>query len=106
MLSAKALNDYKNFTKSRVALARYKAGGSYVEIPIDRVETLADGRVAFYCSITPGKALDVTELALLDTSKEVFYSKALTGNEVIHIKDASEGALVRFAYTVSDASGS
>ena len=107
MLSENAMTQYKEFTKQRIANARYKVGSTQTVRPIDRVETLADGRVAFYATIPPGQSgVTVTELALLDTSGQVFFQKALTGDGQIKITSASEGALIRFAFTFRDASES
>lgn len=94
-----ALGLYKDYTKLRIASARYRAGSSYKVIPIDGVETLQDGRLAFFMTIPPGDSTGstVTEVALLDTGKQVMYTKTLVGNEQITFEADDEGALLRVA---------
>lgn len=106
-MTSYALGLYKDYTKVRVALGRYKAGSTYKTVPIDSVETLKDGRLAFFMTIPPGDSTGstVTEVALLDTSKQVMYTKTLIGNEQIEFeKEADdEGALLRVALNFSSA---
>lgn len=68
-------------------------------MPIDSVETLKDGRLAFFMTIPPGDSTGstVTEVALLDTSKQAMYIKTLVGNEQITFEADDEGALLRVA---------
>ena len=96
-MTSYALGLYKDFTKVRVASARYKVGSTYKAVPIDSVETLKDGRLAFFMTIPPGEA------ALLDTSKQVMYTKTLIGNEQITFEEADEGALLRVALNFKSA---
>ena len=104
-MTSYALGLYKDFTKLRVASARYKVGSTYKAVPIDSVETLKDGRLAFFMTIPPGEAAGgtVTESALLDTSKQVMYTKTLIGNEQIEFEEADEGALLRVALSFKSA---
>lgn len=104
-LTSYALDLYKEFTKVRVALGRYKIGSTYKTIPIDSVETLKDGRLAFFMTIPPGETAGktVTEVALLDTSKQVMYTKELVGNERIEFEADDEGALLRAALNFKSA---
>lgn len=98
-MTSYALGLYKDYTKVRVAVGRYKAGSTYKTVPIDSVETLKDGRLAFFMTIPPGDSTGstVTEVALLDTSKQAMYIKTLVGNEQITFEADDEGALLRVA---------
>lgn len=71
-MTSYALGLYKDYTKVRVALGRYKAGSTYKTVPIDSVGTLKDGRLAFFMTIPPGDSTGstVTEVALLDRTEE------------------------------------
>lgn len=102
-MTSYALGLYKDYTKVRIASARYKAGSTYKSVPIDSVETLKDGRLAFFLTIPPGDSTGstVTEVALLDTSGQVMYTKTLIGNEQIKFEADDEGALLRVALTFS-----
>jgi hypothetical protein len=108
MLTTHALQLYKDFTAAKIAKARIVANGSYVTLPITKTETLADGRLAFYAAYTPesATAITVTELALLDSSLEVFMSKTLAvtteKDERIKLADPSEGALIRFTFDIKN----
>ncbi len=104
-MTSYALNLYKDYTKVRVALGRYKAGSTYKTAPIDSVETLKDGRLAFFMTIPPGDSTGstVTEVALLDTSKQVMYTKTLVGNEQVEFEADDEGALLRVALNFNSA---
>ena len=59
-MTSYALGLYKDYTKVRVALGRYKAGSTYKTVPIDSVETLKDGRLAFFMTIPPGDSTGST----------------------------------------------
>ena len=94
-LTSYALGLFGEYTKVRVALGRYKVG----------VETLKDGRLAFFMTIPPGESTGgiVTEVALLDTSKQAMYTKELVGNEQIEFEEDDEGALLRVALNFKSA---
>ena len=104
-MTSYALGLYKDYTEVRVALGRYKAGKTYKTVPIDSVETLKDGRLAFFMTIPPGDSTGstVTEVALMDTSKQVMYTKTLVGNEQIEFEADDEGALLRVALNFNSA---
>ena len=97
-MTSYALGLYKDYTKVRVALGRYKAGSTYKTVPIDSVETLKDGRLAFFMTIPPGDSTGstVTEVALM-------YTKTLVGNEQIEFEADDEGALLRVALNFNSA---
>ncbi len=104
-LTSYALGLFGEYTKVRVALGRYKVGSTYKAVPIDSVETLKDGRLAFFMTIPPGESTGgvVTEVALLDTSKQAMYTKELVGNEQIEFEEDDEGALLRVALNFKSA---
>lgn len=101
-----ALGRVKAYVESIAARARYTANGVVHNIPIDRTEHLADGRVAFYATIAPESTAQViiTRLALLDTGLNELMVRELektsTKDERVILNNPAEGALVRFTFTV------
>lgn len=108
MITTHALQLYKDFTAAKIAKARIVANGKYIQLPISRTETLADGRLAFYAEYTPESTatITITELALLDCSMEVFMEKKLAvtaeKDERIKLTDPSEGALIRYTFNMKE----
>ena len=47
-LTEAALDDFKEYIKQCVAYAEYRSGNTWTKIPIYKVETLPDGRVAIF----------------------------------------------------------
>ena len=47
-LTDEALEDIKEYIKKSIAYAEYRSGETWTKIPIDKVETLPDGRVAIF----------------------------------------------------------
>jgi len=98
MLTSNALNSLRNHLKTSIAYARYKVGSTYYKADIQTAEVLADGRIAitFIIDHTVAGNITVTEVQLFDHNGVMWASKA----ESITRKDAQEGILYRFRFTI------
>ena len=98
MLTSSALNSLRNHLKNSIAYARYKVGSTYYQAEIQAAEVLADGRIAvtFIIDHTVAGNITVTEVQLFDHNGTLWASKA----ESITRKDAQEGILYRFRFTI------
>ena len=88
MLTNSALNSLRNHLKNSIAYARYKVGSTYYTAEIQTAKVLADHTVA--------GNITVTEVQLFDHNGTLWASKA----ESITRKDAQEGILYRFRFTI------
>ena len=98
MLTSTALASMRNYLKNSIAFAKYKVGNTYYRAEIENAEILADGRIAvtFVIDHTVAGNITVTEVQLYDHSGALWASKA----ESITRKDAQEGILYRFRFTI------
>lgn len=100
LLTAAAIEGYKEYTRRTIAYAQYKVGGVYYKANIASVSVQSDGRLAVDIIIdhtVPGN-ITVTEIQLYDTNKVLWLSKP----ENISRKDAQEGILYRFTFTIEE----
>lgn len=100
MLTNTALQSLRNHLKNSIAYARYKVDGAYHKADIQTAEVLADGRIAitFIIDHTIAGDITVTEAQLFDRNGNLWASK----NESITRKDAQEGILYRFRFTIQE----
>ncbi len=100
LLTAAAIEGYKNYTKKTIAYAKYKAGGTYYKANISSVSVLSDSRLAvdFLIDHTVPGDITVTEVQLYDTNNVLWLSKP----ESILRKDVQEGILYRFTFTIQE----
>ena len=98
MLTGNALNSLRNHLKNSIAYARYKVGSTYYQADIQTAEVLADGRIAitFIIDHTVAGNITVTEVQLFAHNDTLWASRA----ESITRKDAQEGILYRFRFTI------
>ena len=96
ILTAEALEGFKQYTNRTIAYARYKIGGTYTRVEISRRERLKDGRVAVYFPIDALGQTDVTisEVQLFDTNNDLWATK----EENILVRGVQEGVLYRFTF--------
>lgn len=96
MLTAKAMEGFKNFIETNIMYAKVKIDNDYRTIKIHRKERLTGGQVAIYFSITPQASKDVTikEVQLYDRNNDLWATKS----EDILIKSVQEGVLYRFTF--------
>ena len=100
LLTAEAIEGYKDDTKKTIAYAQYKAGGTYYKANISSVSVLPDGRLAvdFLIDHTVPGDINVTEVQLYNTNNKLWLSKP----ESILRKDVQEGILYRFTFTIQE----
>lgn len=98
MLTETALNSMRNHLKDSIAYAQYKVNDKYYRSEIETAELLSDGRIAitFIIDHTIAGDITVTEVQLFDRNGVLWASKA----ESITRKDAQEGILYRFRFTI------
>ena len=96
ILTAEALEGFKQYTNRTIAYARYKIGGTYTRVEISRRERLKDGRVAVYLNITPqaGTEATIQRVQLYNKNKQLWADKT----EDITLSNVQEGALYRFVF--------
>lgn len=77
LLTAAAIQGYRDYTKRRIAYAKYKVGSTYYKALINSVETTPDGvvEVSFDINLSTGSGI-VTEVQLYDTDNQLWFSKA------------------------------
>lgn len=100
MLTNTALDSLRNHLKNSIAYAAYKVGNTYYKAEIQDAQVLADGRitVTFIIDHTIAGNITVTEVQLFDHNGKLWASKA----ESITRKDAQEGILYRFRFTIKE----
>lgn len=77
LLTSKATQGYRDYTKRAIAYAKYKIGSTYHKAKIESVEVIADGilEVAFKIETATTGAATVTEIQLYDTNNDLWLSK-------------------------------
>jgi hypothetical protein len=100
LLTAAAIEGYKDYTKRTIAYAKYKANGTYYKANISSVSILADGKLAvdFLIDHTVPGDINVTEVQLYDTNQNLWLSKP----ESLTRRDVQEGILYRFKFTIQE----
>lgn len=56
LLTSAAIQGYRDYTKRRIAYAKYKVGSTYYKVPIESVTTTSDGmlEIAFKIELSSG----------------------------------------------------
>ena len=77
LLTSAAIQGYRDYTKRRIAYAKYKVGSTYYKVPIESVTTTSDGmlEIAFKIELSSGSG-EVSEVQLYDTDNQLWLSKA------------------------------
>lgn len=96
MLTAKALTDYRDYTKHILSKATYKVGSIYYDAVIDRIEATATDTLSVFLIINPPFSTDVTvsDVRLYDTGGDIWFSQS----ENISVKAYQEGVLYKFSF--------
>lgn len=63
-LDTAALTDLRNYIKKRVNYLRYRAGGTYTDVPVLEAEVQSNGIVRIKADIAPEKAVKVDRIEL------------------------------------------
>nr|DAL16709.1 MAG TPA_asm: hypothetical protein [Caudoviricetes sp.] len=89
LLTSKAIQGYRDYTKRTVAYAKYKIGSTYHKAKIESVEVTTDGivEVTFKIETATTGAATVTEIQLYDTNNDLWLSK----QESLKMDSVAEG---------------
>lgn len=100
MLTAQAIEDFRQFIENNIAYAQVTVSGSVTKMAIHRRERLSDGRAAVYLEITPqaNTAVTIQRVQLYNKNKQLWADKA----ENIKLSDVQEGALYRFVFKIEE----
>lgn len=93
LLTNAAFQGYRDYTKRRIAYARYKIGSTYYKVPIESVTVTSAGmlEISFKIELSSGSG-EVSEVQLYDTDNQLWLSKA----ERLKMDSVAEG----FSYVV------
>jgi hypothetical protein len=100
MLTAQAIEDFKEFLENNIAYAMVTVNGTASKKTIYRKERLADGRVAVYINITPQLQTTATiqRVQLYNQDQQLWADKT----ENIVLSAVQEGALYRFVFQITE----
>lgn len=100
MLTEKALQGYREYTKRTISYARYKIGSTYYKAPIKSIKIQSDGKIAVQFMIEPkiNSKVTITEVQLFDTNNDLWLSKA----ENLVKESAQEGFYYLFRVTIKE----
>ena len=99
ILTAAAINGYKDYTERVIAYARYKVGNTYYTTGKPDIEVQEDGSITVDIVIDngAGTSITVTEVQLWD-----IYGLWASKGENITRKTVQEGILYRFRFTIEE----
>lgn len=77
LLTAKAIEGYRNYTKRILAYGRYKIGSTYYKVPIDDVVVDSAGviRISIMINLPTKGAATITEVQIFDYNNDMFLKK-------------------------------
>ena len=101
ILTAAALQGYKEYTERVIAYARYKVGSTYYTTGKPTINIQSDGTLTADIIIdhSVGTSITVTEIQLWDTKGQLWAKKT----EAITRGSVQEGILYRFRFTITEA---
>ena len=90
LLTNAAIQGYCDYTKRRIAYAKYKVGSTYYKVPIESVWFSSAGvvEIAFKIELSSGSG-EVSEVQLYDTDNQLWLSKT----ERLNMDSVAEGFL-------------
>lgn len=100
-LTEKALDDLKEYIKRCVSHAEYRAGDKWERIPIYKVETLVDGRVAIFVLFDHDEPDEITGIRFYHKNGFLWAG----GNENLNKAEFEEGILYRYTLKIVQSSG-
>lgn len=100
ILTADAIEGYRDYTERTIKKARYRLGSTWYEAAVTRKERMADGRVAFYIPIIPqsNTTVTVTGMELYDKDGKLWASKS----ESIKQERVQSSVLYRFTFDIHE----
>lgn len=101
ILTAAALQGYKEYTERVIAYAKYKIGGTYYKTDKPEINIREDGIITVDILIdhNAGASITVTEIQLWDIKGQLWASKP----ESITRASVQEGILYRFKFNIIEA---
>lgn len=101
ILTAAAIQGYKQYTERVIGYAQYKVGSTYYKTGKPEINIQADGTITADIIIdhSVGTSITITEIQLLDVNGQLWASKG----ENIMRKSVQEGILYRFRFTIAEA---
>ena len=100
-LTEEALDDLKEYIKRCVSHAEYRSGETWEKIPIYKVETLVDGRVAIFVLFDHDAPDEITGIRFYHKNGFLWAG----GNESLNKVEFEEGILYRYTLKIVQASG-
>lgn len=95
-LTDEALEDIKEYIKKSVAYAEYRSGETWTKIPIEKVETLPDGRVAIFVMFDHEAPDEINGIRFYHRSGFLWAG----GNEYLSKAEFDEGVLYRYTLKI------
>ena len=89
LLTSKAIQGYRDYTKRTIAYEKYKVGSTYHKTKIESVDVTEEGivEVRFKIEAATTGAATVTEIQLYDTNNDLWLSK----QEFLEMNSVAEG---------------
>ena len=98
MLDAAGLADYRNFTKNRIAYARYRVGSTYTKVYLSSV-TITNGIVRAQLNINSGgSSMTINRVELFNQAGELFAHEDVN----ITINSGQTGILYWFYFNIQE----
>jgi len=99
MLDTAGLADYRNFTKKRIAYARYRVGSTYTKVYLSSVTILSNGVVRAQLNINSGgSSMTVNRVELWNSAGELFAHEDVS----ITINSGQTGILYWFDFNIKE----
>ena len=100
MLTAQAIEDFKNFISQTISYAKVTISGTTQKMVIKRKERLKNGQVAAYIEITPQarKSVTVQRVQLYNNDNQLWADKTVS----IPIETVQKGVLYRFTFDIKE----
>ena len=99
MIDAAGLADYKNFTKNRIAYARYRVGSTFTQVYLSSCEILNTGIVRAQLNINSGGSpMTVNRVELWNSAGELFAHEDVS----ITINSGQTGILYWFDFNIKE----
>ena len=99
MLDTAGLADYRDFTKKRIAYARYRVGSTYTKVYLSSVTILSNGVVRAQLNINSGgSSMTVNRVELWNSAGELFAHEDVS----ITINSGQTGILYWFDFNIKE----
>ncbi|SHO50059.1 hypothetical protein [Anaerocolumna xylanovorans] len=100
-MTSEALEDLKEYMKKSISHAEYKSGNTWTKIPIYKVETLTDGRIAIYVLFDHDAPDQISGIRFYHRNGFLWAG----GNESLNKEEFEEGVLYRYTLKLVQSSG-